>query len=351
MPYSSGSFSLYSTGNPVVTGTTISSTWANNTLSDIATGLSTCILKDGTQTITANIPMSSFKFTGLAAGTVAGDSLRYEQAVGVFLPLAGGTLTGNLLFTDATYDIGASGATRPRDLFLSRNAVIGGTLNVTGHLTFEGVTSTGATGTGKLVYDTGATLASPTITTGALGSSTATTQSAGDNSTKVATTAYADRIATTLGTEQATTSGTSKNFTGFPAGTKRITINYVGVSTNGTSSFLVQIGPSGGVETTGYISQATTAGAARVTSTAGFIVTSATGATDTWRGTVTLTLENTAAFTWVSTGSLVTVSGGGVEGISAGSKSLAAELTQLTITMVNGTDAYDAGVVNVSYSL
>lgn len=43
------------------------------------------------------------------------------------------TLGGNLLFTpDATYDIGASGATRPRDLFLSRNAVIGGTLQVVG---------------------------------------------------------------------------------------------------------------------------------------------------------------------------------------------------------------------------
>lgn len=34
----------------------------------------------------------------------------------------------NLTFTDATYDIGASGATRPRDFYLSRNAVIGGTL-------------------------------------------------------------------------------------------------------------------------------------------------------------------------------------------------------------------------------
>lgn len=39
---------------------------------------------------------------------------------------------GNLLFVDATYDIGAAGATRPRDLFLSRNAVVGGTLDVTG---------------------------------------------------------------------------------------------------------------------------------------------------------------------------------------------------------------------------
>jgi hypothetical protein len=48
-----------------------------------------------------------------------------------FLPIGGGTLTGNLLFTDATYDIGASGATRPRDLFLSRNLAMGGTLTNT----------------------------------------------------------------------------------------------------------------------------------------------------------------------------------------------------------------------------
>jgi len=42
-----------------------------------------------------------------------------------YLPLAGGTLTGNLLFTDFTYNIGASGANRPQDLFLARNATIG----------------------------------------------------------------------------------------------------------------------------------------------------------------------------------------------------------------------------------
>lgn len=52
-----------------------------------------------------------------------------------YLPISGGTLTGNLLFTDATYDIGASGATRPRDLFLSRNALFGGTLTTTGNVT------------------------------------------------------------------------------------------------------------------------------------------------------------------------------------------------------------------------
>ena len=53
------------------------------------------------------------------------------------LDKTGDTMTGNLLFTDATYDIGASGATRPRDFFLSRNATVGGTLGVTGAVTLS----------------------------------------------------------------------------------------------------------------------------------------------------------------------------------------------------------------------
>lgn len=79
MPFTAGVFALYTPGNPVVTATTIQSSWAKNTLSDIATALSSCVLKDGTQTITANLPMAGFKLTGLAAATTAGDALRYEQ--------------------------------------------------------------------------------------------------------------------------------------------------------------------------------------------------------------------------------------------------------------------------------
>lgn len=61
--------------------------------------------------------------------------------------------------------------------------VVTGTLNASGHVTFEGVTSTGASGTGNLVFS-----ASPTLT----GSPIAPTQSQGDNSTKISTTAYVD---------------------------------------------------------------------------------------------------------------------------------------------------------------
>lgn len=59
----------------------------------IATALSTAMYKDGQQTITANIPMNSKKLTGLAAGTGAGDSLRYEQIVGGSLAATFGTLS------------------------------------------------------------------------------------------------------------------------------------------------------------------------------------------------------------------------------------------------------------------
>lgn len=79
MSFSAGVFSINTAGQPVVTGTVISSTAFNALTADLATGLSTCVLKDGTQTITGNLPMASFKLTGLGAGTAAGDSVRWQQ--------------------------------------------------------------------------------------------------------------------------------------------------------------------------------------------------------------------------------------------------------------------------------
>jgi hypothetical protein len=80
MPFNgAGTFTLVA-GNPVITGTTISSTWANNTLSDItANGLTNCLTKDGQQTPTNNIPMGGFRITGLGAGTVRTDAAQLGQ--------------------------------------------------------------------------------------------------------------------------------------------------------------------------------------------------------------------------------------------------------------------------------
>jgi len=69
MAFSGGVFSLIA-GNPVTTNTTISSTWANNTLDDIAdNGLSLCLLKDGTQTATAAVPFAAGINVTSTAGT------------------------------------------------------------------------------------------------------------------------------------------------------------------------------------------------------------------------------------------------------------------------------------------
>lgn len=153
MSFTSGVFSLVA-GNPVVTGTTISSTWANNTLNDIATGLSTCVLKDGTQTMTGNIPMATFKLTGLGAGTAAGNSIRWEQV----LDTTGLTLTGPLNEVHGA-DI-ASAAT------VNLTTATGNVVDVTGTVTVTAITL--AEGyqrwvrfTGALILTNGASLALP----------------------------------------------------------------------------------------------------------------------------------------------------------------------------------------------
>jgi hypothetical protein len=67
--------------------------------------------------------------------------LAATSAVAATLP---NPISQDLLFVDATYDIGKSGASRPRDLFQSRNATIGGTLGVTGATTLSSTLASGA---------------------------------------------------------------------------------------------------------------------------------------------------------------------------------------------------------------
>jgi len=71
------------------------------------------------------------------------------------------TLTDHLIHSaDNTKDIGASGATRFRDLFLGRNAVVGGTLAVTGTSTFTGA----VTFTAAPIFNGGVSLGASTFT-------------------------------------------------------------------------------------------------------------------------------------------------------------------------------------------
>ena len=150
----------------------------------------------------------------------------------------------------------------------------------------------------------------------------------------------------TLATEQASTAGTSIDFTSIPANVRRITIMFVEVSTNGTSDYLIQIGDSGGIETTGYTSTCQTSGGTAVTSTAGFIVTNGPTASDVHSGAITLHLEDSSDNTWVSTSLLTRPNN---VNLAAGSKATSATLDRVRITTVNGTAVFDAGAINISY--
>lgn len=160
--------------------------------------------------------------------------------------------------------------------------------------------------------------------------------------------AYVDTVShIVLGTEQASTSGTAIDFTGIPAGTKKITIMLVGVSTDGTEELLVQLGDSGGVETSGYLGAVSSQGnTAR--STAGLQVTIVSTADAVAHGNIILTLENSANFTWTSC-SGVSLSNTDAAFSGSGSKSLSAELDRVTITSTGTPDDFDAGVINIQY--
>ena len=83
-------------GNPVTTGTTISSTWANGTLSDIATALTGSISSDGQTAVSANLPMSGYAHTGVANATVRtmyASAAQVQDGTFTNLTLASGTDT------------------------------------------------------------------------------------------------------------------------------------------------------------------------------------------------------------------------------------------------------------------
>jgi hypothetical protein len=139
--------------------------------------------------------------------------------------------------------------------------------------------------------------------------------------------------------------GTSVDFTSIPSWVKRITVMLRGVSTNGTSPVQVQLGDSGGIETTGYVGSARFSGAATAFSS-GFLV-DQQGAAAYVREAV-YTLTNISGNNWMGT-CLNGLSNQAEVFYCAGSKPLSDVLTQVRITTVNGTDTFDAGAINIIY--
>jgi hypothetical protein len=157
---------------------------------------------------------------------------------------------------------------------------------------------------------------------------------------------YADKIVS--GTAVASTSGTSIDFTGIPSWVKRITVMFNGVSTNGTSNYLVQLGTSGGVVSTGYISMGNTVnqanGTAGSSSTTGFLI---FGGLATYALSGHMSLTTLGSNAWVSSHCCKAATTN--LQIGAGDVTLSGTLDRVRITTVNGTDTFDAGSINILY--
>ena len=152
----------------------------------------------------------------------------------------------------------------------------------------------------------------------------------------------------TAGTAVASTSGTSIDFTSIPSWVKRITVLFSLVSETVNGDFLIQLGDSGGVETTGYDSagSSSTGGVGTSTSTAGFIVRT-TGASDETSGQMVICLLKSSTNLWASSHAMGAV--GGATRYGGGSKSLSATLDRVRITTPGGVATFDVGTVNILY--
>lgn len=146
-----------------------------------------------------------------------------------------------------------------------------------------------------------------------------------------------------------TASTTAVDFTGIPSWVKRITIVFLGVSTNGTNGILVRIGDSGGIVSTSYqggVSAIVNTTASQASNTTGFFIGGAL-ASNQIIGNVVLT--NPTGNSWV--GSWVTYMNDTQVNQGAGSRTLSGALTQVRITTVGSpaTDTFDAGTINILY--
>lgn len=198
--------------------------------------------------------------------------------------------------------------------------------------------------------------AQPTATTSAAGivqlsdsiSSTSTTLAATANAVK---TAY-DRATNglvTADTVKNSTSGTNVDFTGIPAGVKRVTVMLNGVSLSGTALIRFRLGDSGGFVTSGYngAGSVISAGSATVNQTAGFdIYSNVTNASYVFSGAIRF--NNITGNTWIADGVFCSHSVAWTHTV-AGVLVMSNALTQVRVTTSNGTDTFDAGSINIFY--
>jgi hypothetical protein len=146
----------------------------------------------------------------------------------------------------------------------------------------------------------------------------------------------------TSGTSQASTSGTSIDFTGIPSWVKRVTVLFSGVSLSSTANILVQLG-AGSVQNTGYVGSTINQTPTVTNSTAGFIISTGNAAAS-MNGA--LQVSTLGSNIWAATGAFGRADA--AFATTAGSVTLSGTIDRVRITTTS-TDTFDAGSINILY--
>ena len=157
------------------------------------------------------------------------------------------------------------------------------------------------------------------------------------------------RINGTTVTSELAASGTTMTITGIPAGVTKVDILLEGLSTDSSSEWLLQIGDSGGIETSGYTSVSGRAiSSGTDTSTSGYIFTFGVAAGDTRDGILQLRLSDATNNTWIFAGQHCD-NGSTDVNFGAGAKSLSGVLDRIML-LNESADDWDAGTIALQYS-
>jgi hypothetical protein len=265
----------------------------------------------------AKAPLASPTFTGTVSGVtsthVGLGNVTNESKTTMFTdPIFTGTVSG----VTATH-VGLGNVTN------ESKATMFTTPTFTGHPTLEGVTATGATGTGKLVFD-----GSPTLVTPTLGVATATSIN------KVTITTPSTGATLNISDGKTLSSTNTLTFSGTDSST--ITLGAGGTVVY-TSNKLSVFAATTSAELAGVISDETGSGLLVFATSPTFTTSIDSSATfSAWASAVTLTIGNTSAAstTNISTAAITT----GTKTINIGTGGTSAAVTNINIGSSTGTN-------------
>ena len=275
--------------------------------------------------------------------------------IGSYLSTTGGTMTGLLKF--------AAGSSIASAATVNLSTATGNTVHVTGTTGISAWTMT-AGQIQNVIFDGVMTLTHHATNNNLPGAANITT-AAGDRATLYydGTTVYMFNYTRAAGTALVSSggnqimslaavvsaSGTSVDFTGIPSWAKKITLQFAGLSTNGSSIICLRLGTSGGFDASGYngsvYSAASSAGLSELFTTG--LALHRTG-----MGSASVVRNGIATFTLIGSNQWAGVQQNGHHDTavmnSAGcARQLSGVLDRIRLTTVNGTDTFDTGTVSI----